>query len=400
VAAKAERAGAAPADLGLARDLGIGRYLIPPLKETLGRLIRACQSAVSSIASVKEPMGERSKGPGMNPSGDERLREATGQAAGRWAAARDEIERDPRPPRPGDTFVLGNRSELLVEWLVVEEEAGRRLVVAVDDWREPGSRDVAVGAEDAGGLTRVHCASELWLDVGVVDSRRRTGELPPETLAEVRRKRSAVAGGDVASTIRERQVDEDPGYQRRLQELGEMLADLESSGATSAQLVAFRPRSRPAWFPATLAASILLSIALGSGLLYQQRRLASLEDPHPNLPVLWLTADELHRGEDDPLAVPAEARRVAWILEVASPERYPRYRVEISGGERQAEVWSSNELRKRGSELSFDLPRSLFTTGRYELRIYGLPAAGSPVESGPQVVAALLEEYSVWIQLE
>lgn len=401
VAAKAERAGAAPADLGLARDLGIGRHLIPPLKATLGRLIRACQSAVSSIALVKEPMGERSKGPGMNPSGDERLREATGQAAGRWAAARDEIERDPRPPRPGDLFVLGSDSELLVEWLVVEEdkERGRLLAQPVDDWPEVGSRDVAIRAEDGGALRRVHCAAELWLEAGVLDLRWRTGQLSAEILDEVRSKRSAIADGSLASALREQEVDDDPGYRRRSQELGEMLTALESPRKPSARIVAFRTRSwRRGRFPVALAASILLSVVLGGGLLYQQRRFASLEGPHLNLPVFWLTADDLRRGEDDPLVVLPEARRVAWLLEVASPEPYPRYRVEIYDGAHA--VWSSNELIKSGSELSFDLPRSLLTTGPYELRIYGLPATEPAVEGGPEVVPELLEKYSVWIKLE
>lgn len=346
----------------------------------------------------------------VNPTDrDERLREATGQAAARWTVGRAEIEHDPGPPRPGDLFVLATSGELLVEWLVVEEnpEEARFLLVAADDDGEVGSCDVAIGSEGTGGMASVRSAIALWLDAGALDPRRRTGALSADALDQVRRKRSALADGALTGSPRQCEVDEDPVYQRRMEELGELKAALEVSlGGTpqpkTANVMEFRPRGRGLGSHSrasyALAASILLSLGLGSAVVFQHHKLAFLEDelretPHLNLPVIWLTADEGVRGEGDPFVVPSEARRLALLLEVASPKQFPRYRVNLIQKERGEVVWASDELVESGSELSFDLPRSLLTTGSYELGIFGLGAE-------PGAVAEPLATYSIRIQFE
>jgi hypothetical protein len=79
------------------------------------------------------------------------------------------------------------------------------------------------------------------------------------------------------------------------------------------------------------------------------------------------------------------------IFEVSSPEVYSRYRVEVRAG--SEEVWASEGLVKRGSEVSFDLPRSSLETGSYEVRILGLAAPDGEED-------VLLEEYAFWIELQ
>lgn len=69
VAAKADKGGKAPANLGLAEELDIARHRIPALKRTLRTLIRACHSAVSRKAPVKETeRGSRVSRPPSWPS--------------------------------------------------------------------------------------------------------------------------------------------------------------------------------------------------------------------------------------------------------------------------------------------------------------------------------------------
>ncbi len=218
--------------------------------------------------------------------------------------------------------------------------------------------------------------------------RGRRGRATPGQLAAARSRRSA----DRDASLREREVDEDPGYQDRLREIRDALGAMSPR---KAKVLPFRGRGSGRQIYA-LAALLVLSLGLGGAVVYQQRRMASLEEelrgtPHLNLPVLWLTADERVRGPEDAFVLSPEARRLALVLEVASPKIFARYRVAVTRGREREEVWTSDELVKVASEVSFDLPRPLLRTGGYEIRIYGLTADSAP---------ELLEEYEIWLRTE
>ena len=135
VAAKADKGGKPPTDLGLARELEIPRHRIAGFRQTLGQLVQSCQrwssrrkkpgpmSAVLAMGAVKSTQGEGASGVRQpaagwsdhgstdgthqneismtHPSDRHRdLRQATGEAAARWASTRAEIEGDPGSPAP------------------------------------------------------------------------------------------------------------------------------------------------------------------------------------------------------------------------------------------------------------------------------------------------------------
>lgn len=110
-----------------------------------------------------------------------------------------------------------------------------------------------------------------------------------------------------------------------------------------------------------------------------ERRLAEVQRPEPqiNLPFKHFTAHELVRGggasrDGDRLRVPAAAKRIALILEVAEPEPYPRYRLAVLTADGRRTIWRSDQLELTESELSVDLPTALFSSGSYLLRVHGL----------------------------
>ena len=116
---------------------------------------------------------------------------------------------------------------------------------------------------------------------------------------------------------------------------------------------------------------------------------ARQQEPQLDLPFVFLNHQEPVRGSEDPLVVPKGARRLALIFEVVDFEPYPAYRLRILEAETGREIWQNDRLTKRGSELSLDLPLSIFRSGDYGLEIFGLRGE-----------AKLLESYSLSLRLE
>ncbi len=100
--------------------------------------------------------------------------------------------------------------------------------------------------------------------------------------------------------------------------------------------------------------------------------LALFQLPQLDLPFVHFHGLPAVRGPDRPKIIPATARRIALVLEVVDPEPYPRYRLEIRREDSKELIWADDELTRPESELSLDLPVSLFSTGSYLLRVYGL----------------------------
>ena len=397
VAEKAEKSGRPPTALGLEKVLGDSRHRISGFKKKLGMMIDQCRSTVPGKGSVKS----RVEVGFAHMERHNELRNATLRALSSWSAERADIDAAPRSPRPGDTFVFPGSGDQLVEWLVVEEGAdGRWLVVAVDDRPGVGSQDVALHPP-VSGLASVRCVVEARLHNAAFEPAQRTGMLTDDVLGQVLEKRASVADGSIVASPAEREVDDDPDYLSCMAELGQ-LQNVFTQVAGSAGTVKEKPLLRsPRWWPGRpygriFALAAMLVLSLGTAVVWQQIRITALQGqlrdaPYANLPFVWLTADENIRGPEDPLVVPAEARRLAFILEVSTPRSYPRYRVELLSKDPRLEVWSQDSFIKTESELSFDLPSSLLADSEYEIGIYGLPEKGEP---------ALLESYSLWIRLE
>lgn len=393
VAAKAEKSDSPPSALGLEKALGLSRYRITGLKETLAEMIDACRAAVSENGGVS--LGP--KGPTrMDTQKD--LRAETLRAVAEWAAERSEITSSSRPPAPGDLFALPGDGDLLLSWLAVElRDDGKVLVIPVDTSPDAGSRDVQLRAP-VGSPSTVRCGVEARVELETIHSGQRLETLPAEPFARVLDLRKAMANGSVTVTPWQQDIDEDAEYREHLAELAARCSQLEGAERKvdpSSPSGGTVPFARPRASRRTLALAAMLILGLGSLVLWQRDRISKLEDhlepaPYANLPFIWLTAEEPVRGPEDTLDIPIDARRQAFVLEISTPEYYPRYRVELAGKEPLQPVWSSDALVKTGSEISFDIPPSMLSTGEHEIKIYGLRESADPV---------LLETYSLWIRL-
>ena len=410
-----------PSAKKLSEILGIPRNRISDLKHTLGRLVRACQRSVSGKVPVSKrddelpgrglSVGSPSRARQEEGSIDmrrknrlERLRVQMGEAAARFADDRARIESQRRwPPRLGDIFLLDEGGGAPVEWLAVEQDAEdlrRLLVVPADGNPFIGSRDVEVPAEAAAGLTSIRCDLGVWLDAGTLAPERRTGVLSLEHINRVRHKRRAIEAGSRAGSVLEQEVDQDPEYQEWRETIAAARAVLKDRSAVEVRGPSSARRTS-AGSPAAVAASILLMVAVGLGgtVAMQRARIADLQQnlkrallptPQIDLPFHHFTGLEPVRGPDQPLVVAATAERIALIFEVAEPEPYPSYRLEMLESDTEREIWTDDRLTRTGSELSLDVPRSLFSSGSYVFRIYGLG------KNAP----ALVEEYTLSVKIE
>ncbi len=345
----------------------------------------------------------------------QRLRGPLGEALDRYARERAGCEeRRDQPPRPGEIFVFAETAELSVLWAVVEHdpELRRFLVVAADPNRLVGRADVAVPPEAACGALSLRCRYALWLAAADFDTAERAVSLDPKTLERVRRKRTAIAGGESFGTLLEQETDFDPEYRDWSEVLGKAQRELEERyrwdeavslqgakepgiGETPATLVELRPPARSWSFgPYALAASILFAVGLGlaGGLMWQREELGSLTEQRQRLEADHRQAttelqqqhrqaqqayetemDELRqrltsasrpvpllnlpfallrpqdvRGDAAVLQVPSSARLIHLILAISGLEEYPRYRLDIWKKNARKALWSSSKLERLG----------------------------------------------------
>ncbi|MCP3962358.1 MAG: hypothetical protein GY719_31330 [bacterium] len=404
-----------PSALKLSQILSIPRNRILGLKETLGRLVRHCQDAISGKVPVRSIEEESADfGPPLpspsyarqerstdmsQKSRLERLRLQMGEAVDRFAEDRAHAESQKRwPPRLGDTFIFKQTADVPIEWAAIEQDPAnprRLLVVPADDRPFIGSRDVELSSEAAGGLTSIRCGLGVWLDEQTLDSELRTGVLDLGMVSQVWQKRRKIESGALAGSLLEQEVDGDPEYQEWMERLAGAREFLNERAVAEVREVTEQPRWASVNSLLPLAASILLVVSLGLiGTRYQ--KIATLEsglkgqEPQLDLPFRHFTGMESVRGSEKPLRVPAAAKRIALILEVTEPEPYPLYRLEILEEDTRREIWVSDHLTRTGSELSLDLPSVLFPAGSYRLRVYGLGGAE----------AEFLEEYPLAIEIE
>lgn len=122
----------------------------------------------------------------------------------------------PRPPRPGDVFVIDQPGELAVEWVILAQDPrdGCRVLAAPADGNAlAGSGDVAVPESAPFGPLTVRCGHAAgWLPAGLFPGDARVGVLDPEDVARAWRRWSELQDGTLAVSRRAREVDDDPDY--------------------------------------------------------------------------------------------------------------------------------------------------------------------------------------------
>jgi hypothetical protein len=194
---------------------------------------------------------------------------------------------DPRPPQPGDLYILAETEDFPIEWAVLDRRGGDReklLAVPADTNPLAGSADVEVLANEPGGSLSLRCRFGLWLDATEFDPARHTGTLAPEAVARALETQAALQTGDLAVWPLAWEVDADPEYQDWVREVlvpahaavARPVAEEES--AAPSPVLPFRRQWTAFGNPYALAASILLMVTLGlaGGLLWQTGKLSDL----------------------------------------------------------------------------------------------------------------------------
>ncbi len=373
----------------------------------------------------------------MNTEAREHQLKATIEAAKRRQEA-EIADRRPEPPRVGDVFLSRRTADYPVEWLVVNDDGGKRFqVVPLDVHPFAGSRDVERSA--ATGVVRSDL--DVWLDAAELEAELRTGTLTPAEMEEVRGRRRAVAEKTLAATLREEEVDTDPEY--RLWRDETLRPALNALGQIDDSNVVVFPGRWRRWRPRLAAAALVaLAVPLAWHLERLNRQLhderaqrVAVEREHRsqteelngvveevgrldrtlretraasekalaeqksgfderlerivddrivvNLPSFVLgreARDRASRGLPEVIN-PGSAARFTLSLEVADPAPYFRYRLRIrkKEGERFREVWSNDQMvTVNGKWLRLDLPADLLDPGsEYELRVDGMSAGGA-----------------------
>jgi len=324
----------------------------------------------------------------------DRLWEASRQALTRSQRARAERESRGAEPRPGDVLLFAATAEPGVLWVVVEAdpEADRYRLVAADGHLLVGSADVAVAAGAACGALSVRCAVEVELAARDLAAGRPAGVLDLEVLDRVRGKRAAIAAGESVGSWLERETDAEVEYRDWMADVGQAAALL--ARAPAGRILEFRPPVRRGVLgsPWAIAATVLLAVSLGlaAGVAWERGR---QRPPSPeavlNLPFVDLYPMAL-RGAAR-LEVPSTAPLVHLILALDDPRPYPEYRLELRERREGTLTWSSRDLERIGTRVSVALPRALFGTGEYELRLYGLRDAES-VELGEYALEIAIDD--------
>ena len=364
-------AGRLPSDKRLGELLSIPRARISGLKETLGRLLEDCQGTTAgAVGGPRPPMtaGQRRQG----------LRRATGDAAATASAATTALgDRAGEPPRPGEIFLFRGAQTLPVEWLAVEEDTrrGRLWLAPVDQAPFVGSGDLSIqrGGGEAG---QVRCRLGGWFDAARLAAEVRTGELPADELARVRRQRERILRGELDSSTAARQVDRDPEYRHWIAELEAARAELVED---TAEVVPFEPQRRVPFRWRALAAAFA-AVALGLGLwsFSLRRQLDRWSQPV----LVARSATQIVRFEAQrelEVQVSPAARHLGFRVPLTRYASYDAVRLRWLDPAGEEVLWSSDWVSGE-SELFLVLPRQRLTAAVYLLRLDGRRLDGTEVE--------------------
>jgi hypothetical protein len=169
--------------------------------------------------------------------------------------------RSGEPPAPGDVLVARSTRAYPREWVVVDRQGDRLLVVPADTNPLVGTGDAWVPAAAPSGPLALRCRHALWLAERALSSAARTGALSAEFLEEARRKWRAVAAGEDPGEVLEQEVDADPAYQDWIAEVvtRARAALAEAAGAPGGGVRRGRPGT--GWPPIPLALAATFAVA-------------------------------------------------------------------------------------------------------------------------------------------
>lgn len=387
-----------PAAQRLAQRLEIPRDRFRDLYAMLADMVKACQISSSGQDSVISQEGishaaSAAGGAAMNElSHQERLRTEMGKAlSGLEEVHAATAGRGDGPPRVGEIFLVAATGRFPVEWAVVERDSadpGFVWVVPTDTHPLVGSADVAVPARGSLGPISLRCGFATRVAMEMFDPQLYFGRLEPEDLDRVRRKREEIAAGSHIPAEEELAVDGDPDYEDWQEEVlaiaraalsGEAGDAVEKPGT---KVIAFPSRHWMSWAsPSAAAASILLALTFGFGLVSQKQQIADLqkrlaesrfEVPLAGLPLTNFSTLRGIRGERVDITVPAEASHVLLLVDINDADPHPAYRLEIGESDTESH-WTSDELpRKDVEDVSAVLPREFLPAGEYPFRVFGL----------------------------
>lgn len=280
-----------------------------------------------------------------------RLRHATEAA---WKAARSQTAGAGAEPQPGDLFVIPETSHLAVEWAVIERDAaGRLYVVPADTWDQVGSHDVHVSSASACGPLSLRCGLGLWLPPEILDPELRSGVLESADLTRARDTWQSIERGTVCATDSQRETDTEIEYRDWIEKGPAQARDLLDRAWRLGEREGWR---RGGWRSTALAASLLLALAAGSGLVWLLRN----EDR------------ELSQAAVEPLAVTLVRTRGVRKISVPSGVEALELRVGDSYPEPcRLEVRSEDPPRtiRTSERLTVLLPRDAVPAGEYRILV-------------------------------
>lgn len=400
-----------PPDTQLGKALTIPRDRIPRLKETLGKLVRACLGATSEreidVESSQDahlgdsifaqPSFARGEAGAMDlTQRRERLRLATGEVAEIHGRAMARLEGHGAAARAGDVYVLPASRQLTVEWLVldVDDAGGRVLLAPIDDLPLVGSRDLELSAEaSAGGVATLRCGHAHWLDASLLDEGHRTGRLPPPALERARDAWREVTAGERSSSRSRREVDGDPEYVGWTRQLADAAAALPGSPRPATGTGGLAPSGSRggSWRRLREGAGYLLAAAFALAAVGLGSRLARLESELSRPIVIPLFGTEIvfldsERALESTVLEVTSSHVVAHLI-VSDFELGADYVVELVEHESGQAVW---EWPVDIDQLTVALPRRLLRAAVYRFQLF---------EVGEDGERKLLDERKVWIEL-
>jgi hypothetical protein len=342
------------------------------------------------------------------------LRDRTTAAALKWAGSRPAAS---GPLSPGSLVMLDAGGEL-VEWVVLEVEAGSGRILAVPADSSPlvGSGDVAVASTDPSGPLTLRCRLHTWLEAAQVPPDRCSGRVEPEVV-DLARARVRELQGAPSSEAGLEETDLDPEYQDLMAELQQRASAVSiprsSIGLPATARVPKEPprplRGSPWRRPVVAVALSSLSLVLAAAVIWQGGENAALRrerdalrlgaaqvapslppgnparpspaallPPIPNVPWTVLDPVERVRGRSGQARPIRSAEYFLILLNLGDTPRYREYQVQIWPAGAQAPSSTIEGLKPASEDgmLSVALPGRDLPAGEYRLRLIAVGPRG------------------------
>lgn len=283
----------------------------------------------------------------------------------------------PKPPRPGDLFVLPQTAELPLEWAVLRADAGRGgrvFLVPADTHLLAGRTDFVIDESAPCGPLVLRLGHGLWLATSRLDPTLRTGTLSAASLASAM---EVLDHGEGEGWPQSAVADEE----EREAEYQDWLADVVTRGRQTLLVppgVGKARLSLPHLAYPLAALFFVASVGLGVWSSILARRLADATAPMALSP---------HRGEvvfADPtrgpgthtITVDPARPQLHLALVLQTVEDYPAYRVEVVTPSGRV-LWQSEAFSPNNNEeIEIQFRRGWLPAGGYHMVLYGIRDGG------------------------